>query len=480
LGAQPAKKPEAQAGGPPGDIGSRTQTMKVPALGAAGLRLNGRYAIERELGWGGFGVVYLARDETLASRLVVVKVLRDPPQGDDWYVRKFHQEIEALARIEHPGVVGALDAGRTPDGQPFLVMQYIEGTTLREALRDGGMDLARTAGIVREIGQALTAAHSKGVLHRDLKPENVMLQAPDGRVKLIDFGIASIMQSPGANLALTRAAGTSDYMAPEQFEGKVSPACDIFAFGVIAYEMLTGKNPFGECSSYFESLQRRKAGVQAPRELRPELPEAAGRALGAAMAVDPAARPRTAREFGDALADALTAPAELEAAYVLAVELRAGSREQMAELLQGSPRLRQAEAAGEVVRMPLPDGVALLFFRDAAAPVQCAMEVAAAAKGLQGIALRMGAHTSPAYRTADPEGNRVACEAAQRVLDHGDAGHILLSGELAGLLTRNAAWLPLLHDLGEPARLYSLWTGDLGNPACPRSCRPKRWRWLRS
>ena len=185
-----------------------------------GAKIKDRYRIERELGRGGFGIVYLARDEQLHSRLVVIKVLLEKQSADSaWFTKKFRQEREALSRIDHPGIVGVLDAGEMPDRKPFLVMQYVDGLTLRDVMKSQQVSLSRIAQIVRGIGQALTAAHDRGVYHRDLKPENVMLQNLGGGeelVKIIDFGIATVMESQAAaGSEATRVAGSGSYMAPE-------------------------------------------------------------------------------------------------------------------------------------------------------------------------------------------------------------------------------------------------------------------------
>src|SRR4051794_3659118 len=146
-----------------------------PADPHAPLTLTDRYEIERELGRGGMSVVYLARDRQLLEKRVVIKVLLDESSIDPWIRQKFLQEMEALSRIEHPGVVGVLDTGLTPDCKQFLVMQYIEGRTLRAVIEPRGVNPARAASLIRQIAQALAAAHEKGVWHRDLKPENIMV-----------------------------------------------------------------------------------------------------------------------------------------------------------------------------------------------------------------------------------------------------------------------------------------------------------------
>jgi serine/threonine protein kinase len=277
-----------------------------------GKLLDGRYLVESQLGRGGIGVVYLARDTKLMDKRVVVKVLLDQFGDDDtehWVRRKFREEIEALARIDHPGVVGVMHAGELADGRPFIVMQYIEGGSLRASMKQGPMAFARVASILRQVGHALGSAHGRGIIHRDLKPDNIMLQSLEGGeeyVRLIDFGIASVQDSQAAAEATsTRVAGTVFYMAPEQLEGRPSPASDIFAIAVLAYEMLTGARPFNPKSPY-EVLEKLREGVRTrPSQLRPDLPGEAEEVILRALSYDEAARPASAREFVDALARAL-------------------------------------------------------------------------------------------------------------------------------------------------------------------------------
>ena len=160
--------------------------------------LNERYLIQNELKRGGMGVVYLARDQQLHSRPVVVKVLLDDAYQSEYIVQKFSQEVEALSRINHPGIVGIIDAGELPNGKPFIVMQYVEGVTLRSVMNPEGMNLERAAELLRQIGRALTAAHNRGIFHRDLKPDNIMLQDlghGEEQIKIIDFGIAKVKDS---------------------------------------------------------------------------------------------------------------------------------------------------------------------------------------------------------------------------------------------------------------------------------------------
>src|SRR2546428_468976 len=159
--------------------------------------LAGRYRIQRELGRGGNSIVFLASDLQVHAKAVVIKVLQDHAENSEWLSAKFRHEMEALARIRHPGVVSALDIGELPDGRPFLVMEYVDGAPLRSKIQLGGLEFGAVAELVSQIASALDAAHEMGVLHRDLKPGNVMLQRSDrGAIngKLIDFGIPKVEQ----------------------------------------------------------------------------------------------------------------------------------------------------------------------------------------------------------------------------------------------------------------------------------------------
>jgi serine/threonine-protein kinase len=286
---------------------------------APGATLKDRYVVERELGRGGIGIVYLARDERLHGMPVVVKFLLDQSPASSWAAKKFLQEAEALTRIAHPGVVKVLDRDRTADGRPFFVMEFIRGRSLRSAIDPQGLPLEQAAALIAQIGQALGAAHREGVFHRDLKPENVMLAAlsdGDEHVKLIDFGIAKVRDSQaGTATEVAVVAGSMYYMAPEQFMGEaVTAAADIYAFALIACELITGRRPFNpDAATQIAAMQQligmqRSEQVVPLRQLRPSLPAAAETVLLRGLAFDPQKRPQDARQFGDELARALTKP----------------------------------------------------------------------------------------------------------------------------------------------------------------------------
>ncbi|MBI1760302.1 MAG: AAA-like domain-containing protein [Acidobacteria bacterium] len=274
-------------------------------------KLASRYEIKCVLGKGGFGVVYLGCDQKLLGKEVVIKVLQ-PSKEEDWVRKKFKLELEALARINHPSIVSVTDAGQLPNGQLYLVMEFVKGATLREVLNAGSLSLARIGHLVRQIGNALSAAHENGVYHRDLKPENIMLQVLSGgeeMVKLIDFGIATVIDSQLThNHALTKVVGTVPYMAPEQLRGLPEASSDIYALGVIAYEMVTGRLPF-EAESFHQHYRLQEAcAFTKPSELQHALPAAAEAAILQALSFEPNRRQPRARDFGESFAHVLALP----------------------------------------------------------------------------------------------------------------------------------------------------------------------------
>ena len=213
-----------------------------------GKKIGDRYVVIKQLEEGGMGRVFLARDQQLSDRLVIIKVLLDIWFKNPDAVERFKREVHALTVLDqHPNVVSVYDAGELDNGKPYVVMQYIDGATLRSVIPTQGMDLDRAASILKQIGTALEHIHAKGILHRDLKPENIMLQVlSDGTelVKIVDFGIAKIKDSVVAGTDTNIRIGTASYMSPEQNRGdKLTPASDVYAMAVIAHEIVTGKRP---------------------------------------------------------------------------------------------------------------------------------------------------------------------------------------------------------------------------------------------
>ncbi len=211
----------------------------------------GRYTIESKLGAGGFGSVYRARQHSV-DRLVALKVIRGHLADDPGIVKRFHREMKATARIEHPNTIRVYDFGHTDDGELFLAMELLDGDTLTGALKKAGpMPAQRVAAIGAQIAEALNAAHSEGIVHRDLKPDNVILMDRYGRadqVKVLDFGIARFSEkSPDAEslTATGMIMGTPSYMSPEQVTGKnIDHRSDLYALGIVLFRLVTGKVPF--------------------------------------------------------------------------------------------------------------------------------------------------------------------------------------------------------------------------------------------
>lgn len=286
--------------------------VKLGTDDLAGTTIDARYLIKNELGHGGMSQVYLADDLKL-EQPAVIKVLSRDLLEDGYARQKFKQEVEALLRIRHDGVVRAFDKGELDDGRPFIVMEYVEGDTLRSQIRNAGMDLGRTAAILKQIGAALDHVHQKHIFHRDLKPANIMLNPDKDSVVLVDFGIAKVKQSVVASSTLHGAAfGTLGYVSPEQLSGKeVTAASDIYSMAVIAYEMVTGRLPF-DPTSPAELLDLQRAGVKVkPAALRQNLPPKAQDIILRGLAFKPKARYENAREFGDNLAQALVDPRDV-------------------------------------------------------------------------------------------------------------------------------------------------------------------------
>jgi predicted Ser/Thr protein kinase len=201
------------------------------------------------LGKGGMGAVYKARQPAL-DRMVALKILPAQAAGGPGFAERFNREARALARLNHPNIVGVFEFGQV-NGMPFFIMEFVDGLSLRQLERAGKLSPREALQIVPQICEALQFAHDEGIVHRDIKPENIMIDKK-GRVKIADFGIAKILD-PERDIALTEtkgAIGTPHYMAPEQLENpaSVDHRADIFSLGVVFYEMLTGELPLGKFS----------------------------------------------------------------------------------------------------------------------------------------------------------------------------------------------------------------------------------------
>ncbi len=260
----------------------------------------GRYAIDRPLGEGGRGVVYRARDTAL-DRPVAVKVLKLEGLDDDSYAR-FVNEAQIAARLTHPNIVALYDMGRE-GGRPYLVMELVDGSSLRGILSTQAghpLGLAQLLGYAEETAQALEYAHDKGVLHRDVKPENILV-THEGHVKLMDFGLARALDRPRLTTVGTM-VGTPAYMAPENALGAEADArSDLYSLGVVVYEMATGSPPFRSPDSLKLIYSHIRDNPGAPSRLNAQLPSALESIILRLLAKDPADRYRSAKELRRAL-----------------------------------------------------------------------------------------------------------------------------------------------------------------------------------
>jgi serine/threonine-protein kinase len=275
-----------------------------------GRTLAARYRMLRKLGAGGMAVVYLAR-HVMIERLSAIKVLRQDLGMNPAHRERFYREARAVNRINHPNIVEITDFGEDA-GLVFLVMEYVEGESLQSALRRGRLGWRHAAEVGQQVASALARAHELGVVHRDLKPENILLV--DGRhgegpsVKLTDFGIAKVVDAPTITFNEQR-LGTPGFLAPEYIEGEpAGPLCDLYALGVVMYEMLTGALPY-ETRSAAELL----AATLRPERVKPsarvgDIPAALEELVMRMIAREPRDRPRDAFAVQDALAQVLLQP----------------------------------------------------------------------------------------------------------------------------------------------------------------------------
>jgi serine/threonine-protein kinase len=276
------------------------------------VEIAGRYRLQSRLGFGGMSTVQLALDLRL-ERQVAVKLLAEHLADDPAFVSRFQREAQAAARLVHPNIVQVFDSGRDDrTEQYFIVMEYIEGASGAEILRDQGwVEVDEALSIIEQACEGLHYAHRHGVVHRDVKPGN-LLRAREGEVKLADFGIAKATEQSSIT-QVGSVLGTAAYLAPEQARGEeAGPSADLYALGVVTYQLISGRLPY-EATSLTE-LALKQQQEQPPRldtlvaAVGPEL----GEAVAIALALDPRERYKTALEMRHALSDGARgiAPAE--------------------------------------------------------------------------------------------------------------------------------------------------------------------------
>lgn len=283
-----------------------------------GQTLAGKYRIDKLIKTGGMGSVYRGK-HVLMDKTVAIKVLRPSLAVDDSVVARFSREAKAASKISHPHAVSVTDFGEAENGVVFLVMEYLDGRTLKEVIQSvGALPLDQAVEIIRQVAGALDVAHSQGVVHRDLKSDNIMLVSHNGDhwAKVLDFGIAKIMQPEGKrDMDITEAnlvVGTPQYMSPEQCSqtGPLDPRSDIYSLGIIVYEMLVGKVPFTGESPTVIMMKQVQDAPPSILSARPELPEEADAIVQRALAKQPLERYQTAGELAAALTSLVSTTGE--------------------------------------------------------------------------------------------------------------------------------------------------------------------------
>jgi len=299
-----------------------------------GRTLNNRYQVERKIGEGGFGAVFEGK-QLATGRPVALKILHPHSVADATVVARFRREAEACSQLRNPHTVTIYDFDQTEDGVLYLAMELVRGESLQEIQhRDGVIEASRALCILDQVAEALGEAHDKGIVHRDMKPENIMVERRGGAdyVKVLDFGIAKILSGEGSKIipaltAIGQTVGTLEFMSPEQLRGKaLDGRSDIYALGMVAYEMLTGQLPFKGAKSTTEVIQfHLQEAAPPPSSLRPDLaiPAAVDEVVLKMVAKGCDDRHESAAALRQHIADVLAtldaAPVRREAKRVIAV-----------------------------------------------------------------------------------------------------------------------------------------------------------------
>jgi serine/threonine protein kinase len=351
-----------------------TVAMELPEDPLVGLTLDEKYHLDSRIGTGGMGTVYRAT-HLLIDRPVAIKVLNPHYVEDEEAQTRFRREARAAGRLQHTNAVTVTDFGRTAEGLVYLVMELLEGHTLRDVLaRESPLDTARSVSMMLQVSAAVGAAHEAGIIHRDLKPANIFIvQRKDAPpfVKVLDFGIAKLAaealddDDPPTLTQVGAMIGTPRYMSPEQCEGvKLTPASDVYSLGIILYEMLTGTTPFNGTSPIAIAIKHSTVPPRSPREFVASIPPALEEIVLHALEKSPENRPQDANAFRNELY-AVAEQLGLEHAASLSAPtletLRsAGTETPSGRLVIDIERLRESRAAANAAQsaavVPSPVG----------------------------------------------------------------------------------------------------------------------------
>ena len=262
--------------------------------------LNGRYELIERIGSGGMSIVYKARDRSL-GRLVAVKMLHESLTSDEGFLKRFQQEAHAAANLTHPNIVTVHDIGQ--DGyRHYIVMEYVEGKTLKQIIKEESKDgrfmpISRALDLIIQICNGIGYAHRANLAHCDVKPQN-MLVTPDDRVKVADFGIARAVSNATQQQIVSQVWGTPQYFSPEQASGSAAtPATDVYAIGIVLFEMLTGRLPFSAESHTAMALKHLQTSPPLVTTFNPAVPRQLEQIIDKVLAKEPSGRYRTAGQL---------------------------------------------------------------------------------------------------------------------------------------------------------------------------------------
>ena len=335
----------------------------------------GRYELTKLIGSGGMAEVYVAQD-TVLGRKVAIKVLNEELAANKKFSQRFKQEAKASSSMDHPNIVSVLDAGETTETDAegvkhtyaYLVMEYVDGLELSKLVARGPLKVPEAIRVTKELLSAVEFAHNKGIVHRDIKPDNIMLTR-QGKVKVLDFGIARAVAETFDDIATTTSIlGTAAYFSPEQAQGqKVDIRTDLYAIGIVLFEMLTGKVPFTGDTAVAVAHQHIHAHPPAPSSLNPKVSLALDQVVFTALAKDKADRFQTTAEFGKELRAAENAkpvgaskpaPVKVEAVEEVVVESAPEATDLFGSAIS-QPAMEKTES-----KVDLPDDFLFLFGDD--------------------------------------------------------------------------------------------------------------------